>query len=371
MQRDFHYYCIGVLAKAAGFSSKDALTIAYASQYVDDATQGGRIPIKKSPNDIRIDPVRTAHKGLKVRSIFWSEQKKILISFHFIPPRFYEPPGWGFEYVTEPAQLKKTKKSEEFGIKFADTLLEEALKGKKECECWESMITDFELFRLCRIGIALHTYADTWAHQGFSGRKNEENEVIDIQVKKNNVMKLMKRKFKIKIPWKAGPRIGHAEAGFYPDYPFLVWEYTKKSTGELVPRNNTKEFLKAAETIYKKLSETQKTPYKKWNEIKKRIEKQLKYVGRDLEDRCENWRNNFYDFFDDLQFPEKFKYDKTDWWRTAFQVLKGDGHDWDDYYKGVEIRRKMIIKDDYFKSPFYHFHRAALLQRDFVLERLP
>jgi hypothetical protein len=25
MQKDFHYYCIGVLARAAGFSSEDAL----------------------------------------------------------------------------------------------------------------------------------------------------------------------------------------------------------------------------------------------------------------------------------------------------------------------------------------------------------
>jgi hypothetical protein len=39
MEKDFHYYCIGVLAKAAGFDKGDALTIAYASQYVDDATE--------------------------------------------------------------------------------------------------------------------------------------------------------------------------------------------------------------------------------------------------------------------------------------------------------------------------------------------
>jgi hypothetical protein len=38
MQKDFHYYCTAVLARAAGFSPRDALTIAYASQYVDHST---------------------------------------------------------------------------------------------------------------------------------------------------------------------------------------------------------------------------------------------------------------------------------------------------------------------------------------------
>lgn len=34
MKQDFHFYCIGVLANAAGFSKEEALTIAYSSQYV-------------------------------------------------------------------------------------------------------------------------------------------------------------------------------------------------------------------------------------------------------------------------------------------------------------------------------------------------
>ena len=40
MQTDFHFYCVAVLARAAGFSPDDALVLAYASQYVDDATEG-------------------------------------------------------------------------------------------------------------------------------------------------------------------------------------------------------------------------------------------------------------------------------------------------------------------------------------------
>ncbi len=86
MQKDFHYYCIGVLARAAGFSSEDALTIAYASQYVDDATEGTQMDFDVE-SDLKFDPVRTAHRGLSAQALKWSEQKEILISFHFIPPK--------------------------------------------------------------------------------------------------------------------------------------------------------------------------------------------------------------------------------------------------------------------------------------------
>ena len=57
MQKDFHYHCIAVLARAAGFRQADALTIAYASQYVDDSTESEPIRV----GELMFDPVRTAH----------------------------------------------------------------------------------------------------------------------------------------------------------------------------------------------------------------------------------------------------------------------------------------------------------------------
>ena len=45
MDKDIHYYCVCVLAKAAGFSEADALTIGYASQYVDDSTESEPIQV--------------------------------------------------------------------------------------------------------------------------------------------------------------------------------------------------------------------------------------------------------------------------------------------------------------------------------------
>ena len=65
MQSDFHYYCIGVLARAAGFNRDDALTIAYASQYTDDSTESELIRLELDEGRLRFDPVRTSYTGLE------------------------------------------------------------------------------------------------------------------------------------------------------------------------------------------------------------------------------------------------------------------------------------------------------------------
>jgi hypothetical protein len=89
MEKDFHYYCIGTLARASGFAPEDALTIAYASQYVDDSTESEPMRI----GEMIFDPVRTSYEGL--RSYDWSVQKRVLIPFHFISyarkPQAFKP----------------------------------------------------------------------------------------------------------------------------------------------------------------------------------------------------------------------------------------------------------------------------------------
>jgi len=55
----------------------------------------------------------------------------------------------------------------------------------------------------CRLGIALHSYADTWSHQNFSGLQEPWNSVYPWY----NIFKSI------------APNIGHAEAGHLPDAP--------------------------------------------------------------------------------------------------------------------------------------------------------
>ena len=116
MQKDFHYYCIGILARGAGFNSKDAITIAYASQYVDDATESKPITLtnKDSGFKLRFDPTRTAYFGLKASD--WSIHKRVYVPFHFIPP-------YPFDYTRALAYLKPYKYVTEPGSSFATMLL--------------------------------------------------------------------------------------------------------------------------------------------------------------------------------------------------------------------------------------------------------
>ena len=60
MKEDFHYYCVFVLANLAGYPKKDAKTIAYCSQYVDNSTDHDEIEI----GDYTFDTVCTAYNKI-------------------------------------------------------------------------------------------------------------------------------------------------------------------------------------------------------------------------------------------------------------------------------------------------------------------
>jgi hypothetical protein len=279
MQLDFHYYCIGALARMSGFSPHRALTIAYASQYVDDATESEPVSV----GDIRFDPVRTAHKGLT--SFTWDVQKEIYIPFHFIPPEPVNSADASF--VTDP------------GSDFARRL-------------WQRAISESDgLMRLCFIGTALHTIADTTAHSCFSGRRNEENDVEAICLFENGEYRHL---FWQNIFYNLWPQIGHAEAGAYPDLPFLKWKYENHFGKEII-RDNPGEYLKAAERIFHDLCEI--SPHDdavhEWDEISGSIFGLLSYEDQDMEKRCAKWRDEFSSCFD----PNQYLYDKLEWRRTA------------------------------------------------------
>lgn len=334
MQKDFHYHCIGVLAKAAGFDKRDALTIAYASQYVDDSTESEPIQVGK----LMFDPVRTAHKGLK--AFDWSIQKRVYIPFHFIPPNPIRSPRNTF--VTAP------------NSPFALRILKEA--------CEEQL----ELRRLIRIGVALHTLADTWAHQEFSGRQHNENDVECIYHRKGKKWKhLLLENFYLDIL----PQIGHTEAAHFPDQSFLTWKYTRKLTNEEVERNNTNEFLTAAETIYHRLREVDKpkshTPIL-WEDIETGVRDLLAYREQDVEKRCKKWKECFQYMFDSLNFG----YDSRAWRNDALEPHDEADTDWDDFKPSDFRRLQFPMKPRFYDSPWVQFHRAALRQRHLVLENL-
>jgi hypothetical protein len=216
MQLDFHYYCIAVLCRAAGFNPGDALTIAYASQYVDNATESEQIRIAFQANAgtgagyLKFDPVCTSYAGLDVvASLAWSAQKRVWVPFHFLPGEPFDPQNPAFSFATRPASL------------FATLLLDQA--AGEPLEAYRR--------RLCRIGVALHAYTDSWAHQDFSGRKERgENNVENIWLY-NRARDRWEHPLAENILLDTLPQIGHAEAGYFPDLSYQKW---RLALGEVV-----------------------------------------------------------------------------------------------------------------------------------------
>lgn len=331
---DFHYYCVGVLARAAGFTASDALTIAYASQYVDDATENKPIAV----GDYLFDPARTAHLGLGAGS--WSIQKRVYIPFHFLPPKPFEEDGGNF--IVKPDSP------------FSKLLIKRALSEKRERA------------RLIALGVAVHTYADTWAHQGFSGRMHSENSVRRLEVMKDGEWRQFDPLTRL---IRLGPRIGHVKAGVIPDLPFAKWKYVSPSTGVAVERDNPAIYMAAAKAIYELFLTVPKTSKSKpipWSKISAPIGEIFREAQFGLKTRCEIWRETFEGMFK----PLKFKYNKYRWRAKALGVKKSETH-WDGKPAGVYFSsHRFEFREDFYESDWVLFHKAALKQRHLVLENL-
>jgi hypothetical protein len=334
MEKDFHYYCLGVLARASGFAPEEALTIAYASQYVDDCTESEPIKI----GDMTFDPVRTSH--YRLMSYGWSIQKRVLIPFHFLPPGPIQSPEAPF--VTRP--------NSPLALQILREASDEAHSRR----------------RLCRLGVAFHTLSDAWAHEGFSGRQHEENDVENIYHKKGRKWKhLLLDNFLLDVL----PQVGHAEAGYFPDQPFLYWKYTRRMMNKEIKRNNTNIFLSAAKSIYDLLLNIDKsasdTPIA-WESLKKRIRVLLAYKEEDVEKRCARWKKTFEKLFK----PLDFEYDKQTWRDEALHPLRATDTDWDHLAPSDFKHLQFPLIPGFFESKWVHFHKAALRQRHLVLENL-
>jgi hypothetical protein len=104
-----------------------------------------------------------------------------------------------------------------------------------------------DLYALHRLGITMHVYADTWAHQGFAGVKHDINNVVDIS--ETGISDAFQDGL-VNFINKSIPELGHGQAYVFPDMPFLSWEYVN-GHGKKVARNNTDIFCEAADALCK------------------------------------------------------------------------------------------------------------------------
>lgn len=198
MNQLFHYHITAHLASLAGFSNEDARLLAHSSTMVDYAVLP--LPLDAGPEGTYIMPC-THHYGFGGKG----SSEEVWIPFHFFPDGKDE-----WKVHPHNAAVKE--------------LLVAALRSRN----------------LYRIGIALHTYADTWAHQGFSGLREKGN-LVDSS--------------------SPLPPIGHAQASRIPDITGLAWLDPRRP--DEIQWNGTR-FLEAAEYIYRYLCTFQGRSFSDW-----------------------------------------------------------------------------------------------------------
>ena len=226
MQIDFHHATTYVIARLAGFSHTRASKIAYAAQYVDDATNEGVI---RFDNGAMYSRISSAHRMLDYRNSNALKNRRVWLPFHFLPgngglPAGKEPRGRFYKrLVCRPNSF------------VARGMLKACMADKNKP------------YGLHRLGIAMHVYADTWAHQGFAGVNHKINKAGEIRSQRVRDDARLLAKLANYFLSRAFP-LGHGAVLSYPDRPYVNWSY-KNGMGKAVVRNNPRDFRAAADSM--------------------------------------------------------------------------------------------------------------------------
>jgi hypothetical protein len=229
MNAEFHYYITWLIAARAGFPPGDARIVAWSSQYTDDNST-----IFTIDRDL---PTEYGNYISQTLNILKPQQTllRIYSLFHFIPGDPMVASSWRKDGAMH--WLNTTPDSENANL------------------VMDAVLTSGNLYR---IGIACHSYADTWAHQNFVGYLHEFNGMkgpIDSAI----------------------PDIGHADARHAPDLPALIWQDARLI---YEPVDNKDRFLRAAAGLFRKLAK-----YADPKMTRRELRKRETQLNADL-DRC-------------------------------------------------------------------------------------
>jgi hypothetical protein len=247
MKIDAHYYAVLGFCRACGFTRESACTIAHSSQFVDDAKINHVVIHGQIPEGVHYDIIEgrpsffnmaTSHSYTRIKTFNYDAMINNTSAFHFVPGCN----GKGF--------VKKLR------CKEAGPVITRVLQEVLETE------------DLVKVGGALHAYADSFSHQGFSGLLSKVNDIDRLKIlRKSGVLSDRYRKA---LKWiREGfcrwgdwviPAYGHGQALALPDVPYVAWSYlydysdefsdTLKSSGII---DNKERYTRAFKGIVKHL----------------------------------------------------------------------------------------------------------------------
>ena len=345
MQIDGHHTLTYVLSRMAGFEHDEANIIAHSAQYVDDATNSGNIEFT---NGAMFSRISSAHGTYDMKHHLDAHENHLVwVPFHFLPGNDGKIAGENVDgsfinkLVCKPASP------------VAGDLLD---------ECMKDIDKDYALHRL---GITMHVFADTFAHKGFAGVIHNVNKVKNLKC--DNYDMGFFDELKSKTLSKKFP-MGHGAALTCPDMPFLKWSYTN-GLGELVERDNLKDFTEAAYDIFDQLNLFLQKQGKEVKDYTKADMDQIKQNFENFKDedgdiRHEKWLESIKngDFsFGSVELEYKAK-GKGSWKYQAINQEKDTDSD-DDMFE---------FSDDFMNSDWRLFHVALKAHRfDIINTVLP
>lgn len=355
MQIDFHHAATYVIARLAGFGHREAETVAYCAQYVDDATNTGTIYFGSGAMYTRIC---SAHKMVDPRNFEKQANHHVWIPFHFLP-------GNGRKRAGENPQGSFIEK---IICKPNSYIAQDMVRA-----CIEDRDA---LYGLHRLGVTMHVFADTWAHQQFAGVTHRANNVRALDDQDNpdpGFLGKLIDLFEDKVDQVSGGFVqdvlplGHGGALTYPDLPYLKWKY-RDYKGEIVQRNNAEIFSEAADEMCKAMQryrtgEAQADVPGLTQESRGKIKEQMEaFRDEDGEDRHRKWLDTIR--AGDFGFPPV---------RLDYRA-KGAGS-WK--HQAVGTRRVHDRKNDtltyhpsFLSSDWKLFHDAVLAHRFTVIHNI-
>lgn len=287
MNNEFHYWITGIIADHAGFDHEDTRTIAYSSQFVDDNDDN----ICVFDDEFSVVPSYQNHISQTMNFLLpRKDLMQIYPIFHFIPG---DQSNAAKRKDGRVHPLNTTPNSSYANMIMQDALENAAVKFRNN-----------DKSGLYRLGIAAHSYVDTWAHQNFTGSWDDFNDIGNA----------------------ATPDVGHADALHHPDWVSHRWNDNRLEDPNI---NNNTRLISAARGLYDLFSVFQtsvgNTGADKWSDLESFL---LGIFGttysgdteRNVQARTEQYM---------ARVPWLEEYDDGDWQTAALGVktVRKDGGD--------------------------------------------
>lgn len=351
MEITSHYYAVLALCRICEVKKDIALRIAYASQFVDDAKinhfrfsqpkVSDELFEERDGKQILVN-IATCHSYFRIKTLNYQAMINNTSAFHFVP-------GCKGKVFT-----KKMRCAAD--CKVINEIIEKSYKAEPE-----------------QFGMLLHTYADTFAHQDFSGLISKENDIEKLQGKpldvnwKTKGIKLLrwftKKRFDLYFD-KIMPAYGHGQAAMNPDTPYLSWSYEFDTSdtfkGLAYEKSNvdnkqrfTEAFKKMKEKIDTYLS---KNPDFKDNNLfgNKHMEKFLEILVKPakIKKKIKMWMRFMFDRELFKKGQDNIKYNDQKWLQEVFKDYKKKK------FNNREVVDVNLIKE-YKETSWYKYIKAV------------